>query len=165
MSLIDPAVRPCVRTDGLVVTRLDQELLVYELQSHTLNTLNQAATIIWDLVDGTRSIEHLVQDSGQSRELVELALRQMADANLLDQELPAPSDRQSRRRALKRAAVIAVPAIVSVTAPAAAHQGSQTCGQPCPGGKDRECRGYGRCDTCYNYGSWKHPNYLCKAGW
>jgi hypothetical protein len=133
---------PRARTAALVTTRMDGETLVYDTSKHHIHHLNPLAATVWGLCDGRRTVAALARAADLDDAVVHLALRQLADADLLD-GAPSPAvggARRSRRAFMKRAAIagVAVPVIVSVSAPQAAAQSSALCG-------DRVC---GSAETC-----------------
>ncbi len=148
---------PAARIDGLVVTESRDEVLVYDTAQHHIHHLNQTSAIVWRLCDGRRTVADLVReaqvkDSGKvTEDSVRLALTKLADAKLLDGPLAASMQgaRHTRRTLLKRAAVagaVAVPAIVSMSAPAAAGAISGLdCGETCDS-LNSQCNS--RCGQC-----------------
>jgi hypothetical protein len=131
---------PVARVDGLVVTVSNDEVLVYDTESHHLHHLNRLSAVVWRLCDGQRTVDDLVRqaqcevDGVVTSGSVRLALTKLASANLLDGETSVDhrDTGQSRRAFLRRAATtgaIAVPVIVSISAPQAAAATS-TCLTP-----------------------------------
>lgn len=151
---------PAARVDGLVVTESKNEVLVYDTTQHHIHHLNQMSAEVWRLCDGRRSVSDLVRevqlkvDGTVTQEGVRLALTKLEGANLLDAPLDAGmrGSGHTRRALLKRAAVagaVAVPTIVSITAPTAAQTASQCTGGSRPNGcdckNDNQCAS-GRCN-------------------
>jgi hypothetical protein len=136
---------PMSRTEGLVVTDAANEVLVYDTEQHHIHHLNQVTALVWRALDGTKSVPELVRtlridlDHRVDELTVRVALTTLADADLLAGEL-APDVRvtnRSRRKLLKQAGVAgAGAAIVSITAPLAAHaqSGCITPSPQCNGG-------------------------------
>jgi hypothetical protein len=124
---------PAARVENLVTTTSKDEVLVYDQDRHHIHHLNPTAAAVWSLCNGRRTVTEVAQAAGVDEEAVRLALRKLEDANLLDGTLEAGvrGTTQSRRSFMKKAAVagaIAVPAIVSISAPhAAAAQSVPTC--------------------------------------
>jgi hypothetical protein len=128
---------PAARFERLVMTEAGGEVLVYDERSHHIHRLNQASAAVWRLCDGRRTVAHVASETGMPVELVQVALGKLADAGLLDGELPAGmrAAGQSRRRFLTKAVVaggVALPVLVSISAPTAVQ--AQSClglGTPC----------------------------------
>lgn len=152
---------PKARTADLVTTEAGAEVLVYDQASSHIHHLNQTSAVIWRLCDGRRTVADLAQLSSRSlghpvsEDLITEALTLLGEADLLVEPLSPTlrQTRQSRRAFLRRTAVaggLAVPAIVSVAAPAAAGSiVSPQCGRDCTGLGDAFCQGFvGPCDTC-----------------
>lgn len=134
---------PRARKQKIIRKQLAEELLVYDLQRDTAHSLNQSAAAIWNLCDGRTTPEQigrkLEEQTGQpvSDDFVWLALDQLDRDHLLAEHLERPQGirRISRREAVRRIALgaaIALPIVVSITAPTPAQ--AATCrapGQPC----------------------------------
>lgn len=125
---------PAARRDGLVMTELKGEVVVYDEDRHHIHQLNVTAAAVWRLCDGQRTVADVARAAALDEEAVRMALRQLDDADLLASPLTTAmrGPGQSRRAFMKKAAVagaMAVPAIVSVSAPHAAAA-SSTC-NPC----------------------------------
>jgi len=52
---------PKAREAGLILEPLDDELLVYDIQSHRSNALNATAAFVWRHCDGKTSIPELAR--------------------------------------------------------------------------------------------------------
>lgn len=132
---------PAARFHGLVTTATGDEVLVYDKERHHIHHLNRTSAIVWRLCDGQRSVEEIAllasteADAEVDVSTIRLALSKLSGAYLLAQPLEDGMSvrSQSRRVFMKRAAVagaIAVPAIVSMSAPALAAA-SGLCGSGC----------------------------------
>ncbi len=129
--------KPERRRQGLVVTVLDDEVLVYDLQRHRAHCLNRTAARVFENCDGRTSVSELarrLEGPGRGRDkesVVWLALEKLEKAQLLAAPLSAgvPEARLSRRE-LMRGAVAAsaflLPAITSLVAPTPA-EAAATC--------------------------------------
>jgi len=53
------------RLSGTEEHRLDDELLVYVPHGEKAYTLNRSAVAIWELCDGTRTVEEITEELGQ----------------------------------------------------------------------------------------------------
>lgn len=141
---------PPARLDGLVITETDDAVLLYDTGKHHIHHLNATAAAVWRLLDGRHTLADLVRLAGHElgtpadTATVRLALTKLDDAGLLRTPLPngLRMTRMSRRTLLRgvgAAGVVAIPAIASTTAPAAAAQIStgcscesdSDCGGPC----------------------------------
>lgn len=125
---------PKARTNGLIVRELADEVLVYDLDRDKAHCLNQGAAAVWKLCDGQTTAASMAQllektiDSKVSEEFVGLALEELGRGHLLD-EMPTSARRMSRREAVRRiglGAAIALPIVISITAPTAAEAGTCT---------------------------------------
>jgi hypothetical protein len=161
---------PRARSKGLVIKKLPEEVLVYDLETNQAHCLNQAAALVWSHCDGRKSVEEIArlldaQKAGTfTEEVVWLALAQLDRFSLLEEriELPDAVARLSRRELARRlglATVAALPFILSVVAPEAAS--AATCravGSACTTNVQC-CSGlciFNRC-TCLN------TNFPCSA--
>ncbi len=161
---LSAAAVPAARIEGLVTTEAGEEVLVYDQERHHIHHLNRTSAVIWRLCDGSRSVTAIAlaasgeTNIGIDETIVRLAIGELADAGLLARPVADTmrGPAQSRRVFMKRAAVagaIAVPAIVSMTAPAAAGGASNSCGMRCTANSD--C--YGKC--CSQCGPYTGPGY------
>lgn len=128
---------PLSRRDEIVVQELDGEILIYDLRSNRALSLNETSALIWRACDGTRDIKQLggvISDRLNvpvNEDLVWLALDQLKKEKLLAVG-PDPTRfaGSSRREMIKKAAagaMVALPVIVGLSAPSAAHAQS-ACG-------------------------------------
>lgn len=133
-----PVIMPKARKDRLIVKDLPDETLVYDLESDDARCLNSTAAAVWKNCDGITPVSKVVSDLGEQaggavdENVVWLALDQLEKSRLLDgqpvnQNLFTNVTRRQLMRGLGVAA-IALPVIVSIVAPPAAH--ALSCVQP-----------------------------------
>lgn len=159
---------PHAREDRLLVEKLSDETLVYDLQSHKAHCLNQTAALVWRHCDGQTSVTELarIAEDGLgisvNEEMVWLALDRLERANLLREgmkrgNLPRYSRRQLVRK-LGRIAV-AIPVVMSIVSPTAAQAASLITEAQCAADP---ATNVGKCCTtrkpCKNNGSCAGPN-------
>ncbi len=129
------ALLPRSRSDNLVIRELDDETLVYDMERDEAHCLNQTAALVWEQCDGkttaaqaARSMQSKM-DVSVDTDLVWLAVKQLERFHLVESSGKSPS--VSRRDlVLKYAATaLALPVIMSISAPAPAQVAS--CGGPC----------------------------------
>ncbi len=130
---------PIARRENLIVEELPDEVLVYDRNTDKAHCLNQTAALIWKNCDGEKTkgdIAALVQHELQtpiSTQVVTLGLEELAGYGLLQEDAAAPPrERLSRRRLIQHlglTAAIALPVIMSISAPTAAQASSTT--DPC----------------------------------
>ena len=138
--------QPRARTEGLVINDLTDEVLVYDIKRDKAHCLNQTAAAVWKLCDGQRTAAQIAahvsgQEPGASRQaadgrrqesdrgsghvmteqMVWVALEQLGRDHLLEERMkwPAAIPHLSRREVMRLGlgAAIAVPIIVSISAP------------------------------------------------
>lgn len=134
---------PRARSDGLVIKKLPDEVLVYDMETNQAHCLNQAAALVWSHCDGRNSVEGiagLVETEAEgifTEEVVWLALAQLERFSLLEERIEVPRgitvlSRRELGRRLGLATVTALPFILTIVAPEAAS--AATCratGSPC----------------------------------
>jgi hypothetical protein len=129
------ALLPRSRTDNLVIRELDDETLVYDTERDEAHCLNQTAALVWEQCDGkttaaqaARSLQGKLEVSVDT-DLVWLAVTQLERFHLVESNGKSPS--VSRRAlVLKYApAALALPVIMSITAPTPAIAAS--CARTC----------------------------------
>jgi len=64
-ATLDGTARPA-RVPAVEEYQLGDELLVYVPASETAHALNRSAAAIWELCDGTRTVEEICRDIGES---------------------------------------------------------------------------------------------------
>jgi hypothetical protein len=125
---------PQARREGLVIERMGDELLIYDLERDRAHALNESAALVFRHCDGRRSVEelvaHLSEVAGRpvDEAVVLRALGRLHETHLL-LAAPAPVERRqwSRREALRRvgmagAAVgLGIPVVKSIVVPTAAE--------------------------------------------
>jgi coenzyme PQQ synthesis protein D (PqqD) len=126
---------PMARQTGLVVQEMPDEVLVYDLDTNKAHCLNESAALIWKSCDGKNSVMDIVREfestgAGKvSEDFVWLAIDQLNENGLLENDPPSRFQGQSRRQVLKTiglASIVAVPVIASLVAPQKAL-GSVSC--------------------------------------
>ncbi len=149
---------PRSRTDNLVIRELDDETLVYDMERDEAHCLNQTAALVWEQCDGkttaaqaARSLQSKM-DVSVDADLIWLAVKQLERFDLVERTRKSPP--VSRRRLfLKYApAALALPVIMSITAPIAASATSPPCGEsgaPCGGSNPPCCSGCSCDETCF----------------
>jgi hypothetical protein len=128
--------KPTARTEDLIVEPLNGEVIVYDLRTDHAHLLDRTTAAVWNACDGTCHVAGLAAALSLDVDIVQLALRELQQANLLTEDLPPASvGTLSRRELVKRvaataAAGAALPLIQTVVAPTPAMATSHT---PCPG--------------------------------
>ena len=142
----ETTLQPRARTEGLVINDLTDEVLVYDLKRDKAHCLNQTAAAVWKLCDGQRTAaqiavklsrqsaddsrqeSELVKDHVMTEQMVWVALEQLGRDHLLEERMkwPAAIPHLSRREVMRLGlgAAIAVPIIVSISAPLPAQAGT-----------------------------------------
>jgi len=142
---------PRSRTDNLVIRELDDETLVYDTERSEAHCLNQTAALVWKHCDGKTTAAQAAQSLQSSlnmvvdADLIWLAVKQLERFDLV--EITRKSPRVSRRKLLFKyaPAALALPAIMSITAPTPAQ--SASCAPPnaiqgCPCSSDGDCASF-----------------------
>jgi hypothetical protein len=138
----NPSVLPRARTKDLVIRELGDETLVYDLVTDKAHCLNQCAALVWKSCDGKTTAEKAARALSEKlgapvdKDVVWLALDQLRRFDLVESYEPPRLVRSVTRRdlVLKYApAVLALPAIMSISAPTPAQNASCVCPNCCPG--------------------------------
>jgi len=140
--------RPKARTDQLVVEKLVDEYVVYDLENKKAHNLNPISAWIWQHCDGSTTVDQMVLEFERdfhredSRHVILSGLKQLQTANLLlkpeRQEFAAgTSDRLLSRRSVVAAGSALMPAIASILVPTAAAAKSKD-DKGDDGGEDKE---------------------------
>jgi hypothetical protein len=148
---------PRALRDNLVIRELDDETLIYDTDRDEAHCLNHTAALVWEHCDGETTVKQAARSlqtelgAAVDTNLVWLAVKQLQRFHLVESATKAPS--VSRRDlVLKYApAAVALPVIMSISAPTPAQTGS--ClpnGAPCSTGS--QCCGgscFGSPSTCH----------------
>ena len=126
---------PLARKSSLIIKEVDDETLVYDLESDKAHCLNSTAARVWNSCDGNTSVSDIAAqlsspaDAPVDENVVWLALDQLEKFKLLDNApaKPATIAGLTRRQMVARLgiAAAALPAIVSIVSPHASAQVSQ----------------------------------------
>jgi len=134
---------PKARKEKLVVQAFKNELLVYDRLRNQAHCLNRAAALVWQRCDGQTSIAEISEQLGSDlaseaidERLVWYALKQLQRRHLLDEDVELPpkiltplGGRMTRRtmiRAASLTALVVLPLVTSINAPAAGDATSCT---------------------------------------
>ena len=121
---------PKARTERIVVQRLKDEVLIYDLERHRAHCLNETAARVWELCDGHRSIAEISAElnanegAADQEEVVWLALEMLGGRDLIEEKIARQPIGTGRREVLKRIAVtaaVALPVVTSILAPMASQ--------------------------------------------
>ena len=158
--------KPRTRTEGLVVTELPDELLVYDIERHEAHCLNPTAALVFKHCDGHTTVKQIARilrreldvDRAADESLVWLSLERLERARLLEEReaAPAAAPRSSRRELLRRAAIVAatLPVVATILAPTPAEavasgcidHNATPCADPADDGVACDCAFKGFCD-------------------
>ncbi len=124
---------PATRKDGLTISTLDDEVLVYDPEARRASCLNSFAAEVLARCDGQSSASDITRElpfKDVDERLVWLALADLQKAQLLQDRISIPFNadgRTNRRDLLKRIGMgtaVAVPIVTGLALPAAAAHGT-----------------------------------------
>lgn len=147
---------PRTRTANLVVRELDDETLVYDMERDEAHCLNHTAALVWRHCDGKTTARRAARALGKEldtpvdTDLIWLAVKQLDRFRLVEGARKSPS--VSRRDLILKYAplALALPVILSISAPAvvqAASCGGQ--GASCGGTNPPCCPGCSCDGSCF----------------
>ncbi len=149
-----PEQLPLARTDQLIVKEVDDEVLVYDLNTDQAHCLNKTAAMVWRNCDGGNSVADITRlletdsNANVDENVVWLAMDELQKFSLLQHSVAKPIELGGMtRRQLMRSlglAAVALPVIVSIVSPTAVSAASLTCGDPCGAGDNCNAP----CTTC-----------------
>lgn len=125
---------PATRKDGLTISTLDDEVLVYDPETRRASCLNSFAAGVLALCDGQRSASDITRElpfKDVDERMVWLALADLQKAQLLQDRISIPFNadgRTNRRDLLKRIGIgsaVAVPIVAGIALPTVAQ--AATC--------------------------------------
>lgn len=162
---------PVARKSNLVVQDLNNETLVYDLNTNKALCLNETSSAIWNYCDGqknSREIASLVSKqlkTSVDEAFVWLAIEELRKNDLLENasELKTGFDGMNRREMIRKvglASVVALPIITSIVAPQAVNAAS-ACG---PVSYTNPCNNDSECATCNCVSPAPNSGRCCNPG-
>jgi hypothetical protein len=136
-------IKPQARKVGLVIQRVQDEVLVYDRDLNKAHCLNETAAAVWKHCDGKTTVDEMACLLEKQLELpvdeavLGFGLDQLEKAHLLEEPMSRVSNGKtiSRREVMRRigvGAAVALPLVTSIIAPrAAAAANCRTTGQAC----------------------------------
>jgi Coenzyme PQQ synthesis protein D (PqqD) len=167
-------IAPRARKTGLVVTELDGEVLVYDLERDTAHALNGTAAAVWRCCDGETTISDMGPrlqsefEAPVTSDVIWHALAQLGNDHLLEEQVSQPKGmtRRDMMRRLGVGAIVAVPVITSIVAPTAALAAATCVSIGCACSTNATC-GSGCClhstSQCVASGTKLGTNATCSA--
>ena len=137
---------PAARRDEIVTREVDGELLIYDRARDKAHCLNETAAAIWKCCDGRTTARDIAESlaretaAAADERVVWLGLDELRRKHLLADsdhwpQTSSGTSTLSRREAIRRiglGAAIALPVVVTITAPTPAQAGTcKSGGQPC----------------------------------
>ena len=119
---------PLARRERLLIEKLPDEVLVYDLDRKKAHCLNQTAALIWNHCDGQTSFEEMaviLQERSEVKvdhDVVWYGLDQLRRARLIEESVAIPNGtgRVSRRELIRTLGLaVSIPTVVSILAPKA----------------------------------------------
>lgn len=129
---------PALRNENLVMQELETEILLYDIKTDQAYSLNEICSIVYRACGERMTIEDLKRQTDFTDELILLTLEEMRQAKLLAEDF----DRAGKYTGIRRREIIrqialnsavALPAIASITAPAATNAASTPLDPSCGG--------------------------------
>lgn len=128
-------VKPLARQSSLIIKEVDDETLVYDLESDKAHCLNNTAARVWKSCDGRSTVSEIAKQLGAEAKttvdenVVWLALDQLEKFKLLQKPVEKPAvflSGVSRRHAIRALglAAIVLPMVTTMVVPTAAQSGS-----------------------------------------
>jgi len=131
---VNKKIRPIARTNNIVVQKLEDETLLYDLESDKAFCLNDTSAKIWHLCDGNKTAQEISDEmsvelrSLVSEEVVWLAIEQFQKDGLIDELNASFFGGTSRREVIRKigfTSLVALPIVSSLVAPKATM--AQSC--------------------------------------
>lgn len=128
---------PKARINEIVVQEVEDEILIYDLKTNKIYSLNETSSFVWKNCDGKQSVEEIIWKLNRQfqtkvdEDFIYLALDNLQKENLLETEVELL--KMPRRELIKKiglSSMIALPLITSFFAPTAANAqsvGSGVC--------------------------------------
>lgn len=117
---------PIARKINVVVQEMPDEVLVFDMNSNKAHCLNASAAFVWKACNGQNSVADIAREfeltgtGSVTEDFIWLAIDQLQENSLLENEMAPRFEGQSRRQVIKKiglASMVAVPVIASLVAP------------------------------------------------
>ena len=117
---------PIARKKDLVIQKLPDELLVYDMETGKAHCLNETVAAVWTACDGKNTVSDIalgfgdITESDVNEDIVWLAIDQLQEHRLLERETEISLSGRSRRELIKKigfATAVGIPVIASLAAP------------------------------------------------
>lgn len=144
---------PQSKIENIVVQNLEQEVLIYNLETNKVFCLNETSALVYQSCDGKTPFEDFKCNNHLTDEIIFLALDLLKKENLLEEGFVSPIKGVNRREVIKKiglTSVIALPIISSLMAPTSA-MAAISCGGNQPPGHSFGCASSEQ--ACFNMGS------------
>jgi hypothetical protein len=123
-----------IRKPGLTIERVGSELLVFDPETDEAHSLNESASLVFDMCDGSSTTEEMrarLPEIGlpADPEIIELALAELDEASLIEVQPALAASNVTRRTLTRRlglsaVAVALIPVVETILAQPAAAAGS-----------------------------------------
>lgn len=127
---------PQSKTDNIVVQNLENETLIYNLETNKVFCLNETSALVYQACNGQTNFEEIKNKHNLPDEIVFLALDLLKKENLLEESFISPLAGMKRREVIKKiglTSMIALPIISSLMAPTAIMAAASCGGTSAPG--------------------------------
>lgn len=161
---------PRSRRHQLVIQKLPDEVLIYDLETNKAFCLNPTAAFVWQSCDGHNSVGQIADLLSKKLKtpveevVVWFALKELERHKLLDGAVEAPPavsaiNRRQLIQTIGKASAVALPMIFAITAPmpAAAQSGCRQTFQSCGGSNGSCCSG----NTCLSGSCCRNNGQAC----
>lgn len=140
---MNKSIRIIARKDGLLVTRVGDETVIYDIESSKASCLNGLMTAIWEAIDEETNIEVLInilRDRGYpdvNEEIVYMAVHDLVQAGLVENcsEIAIYKENLSRREMIQligKRSVVVLPVVSTIIMqPAIAQVSCAAKHEPC----------------------------------
>lgn len=115
--------KPKAKVSNLVMQRVSDEVLLYDMAEHRAFCLNSTAALIWQKCNGVTTVTEIAKEVAHHRaalDVVWLAIDQLSSFDLIANPRPRLYDGRSRRNAIKAlaiAAFVTVPVVSTIATP------------------------------------------------
>lgn len=139
---------PQTKDKGIVLQKLGNELLIYKLSDNQGFSLNQTLTQVYEACALGMTVEQLEKENGFTKDLIYLSIDELKREELIEANTHNHFAGLNRREVIKKvglSTMLALPVLLSVTAPKASQAASGVCELDvnlqcfCPEGSNQTC--------------------------
>ena len=127
---------PQAKTENMVIQNLENELMLYDLNTNKAYCLNETSALVYQSCDGKTDVADFKNKHHFPDEIVFLTLDSLKKENLLAEDFVSPLKGMKRREVIRligKTSLVSLPIVASLIAPTATMAAASCGGTSAPG--------------------------------